>query len=89
MAIDLGVSLVGTFALYGMLQVLKDIVVEVLGLANPTVLTGNIGARRFFIHARCPSFRPSARLSVSCLCQFLSLIETDKCRFLMLPHDTL
>lgn len=40
MAIDLGVSLVGTFALYGMLQVLKDIVVEVLGLANPTVLTG-------------------------------------------------
>ena len=40
MAIDLGVSLVGTFALYGMLQVLKDIVVEVLGLAHATPLTG-------------------------------------------------
>ncbi len=75
MAIDLGVSLVGTFALYGMLQVLKDIVVEVLGLANPTVLTGKIArararARRYFIHARCPSFRPFARL-----CPVWALLE--------------
>jgi len=40
MAIDLGASLLGTFALYGMLQVLKDVVVEVFGLAYPSPLTG-------------------------------------------------
>ena len=40
MAIDLGASLVGTFALYGMLQVLKDIFVEIFGLAYASPLTG-------------------------------------------------
>ena len=42
MAIDLGASLMGTFALYGMLQVLKDVFVEVLGLAQASSLTGKL-----------------------------------------------
>jgi len=40
MAFDLGSSLIGTYALYGMLQVLKDVVLEVLGLADSSPLTG-------------------------------------------------
>lgn len=40
MAIDLGASLIGTFALYGMLQVIKDVFVEILGLAYASPLTG-------------------------------------------------
>ena len=40
MAIDLEASLIGTFALYGMLQVIKDVFVEILGLAYASPLTG-------------------------------------------------
>jgi len=74
MAIDLGVTLVGTFALYGMLQVLKDIVVEVLGLAHATPLTGRyLIVGLLFISGTAPEAALAVLLCRSAAC--LSLLH--------------